>query len=148
MFKNILIAIDGSELAAKGLSYGLQLAASLGAKATVMVATEIWSPLNVAYDAESGAINPTETYERIAADAARRVLATAESAAKEKGVAGEFVHVPDRHPADGILQTAKEKGCDLIVIASHGRRGVQKVLMGSVTTEVVTHSKIPVLVVR
>ncbi len=60
----------------------------------------------------------------------------------------EILHVKDKHPAEGILETAKNKGSDLIVMASHGRRGIQKILLGSVAIEVLTHSTIPVLIVK
>jgi len=68
--------------------------------------------------------------------------------AKTAGVACELVHVPDQHPAEGIIATAEKNGCDLIVMASHGRRALGRLLLGSQVNEVLAHSKIPVLIVR
>jgi nucleotide-binding universal stress UspA family protein len=64
------------------------------------------------------------------------------------GVSCETLHVKDRHPGEGIIETAREKACDLIVMASHGRRGLGRLILGSVANEVVTHSTIPVLIYR
>lgn len=135
MYKNILIATDGSELATKGVSQGLQLAKALDARVVLVTTTEI-------------SLNPTEQFEKAAAEAAQKVLSQAEASAKDSGVACEAEHVRDEYPAEGIIQTANSKSCDLIVIASHGRRGIRRAILGSVANEVVTHSSVPVLVVR
>ena len=68
--------------------------------------------------------------------------------AKAAGVSCETVHVKDQHPAEGIIAAAKDKACDLIVMASHGRRGLGRLLLGSQANEVLTHSKVPALIVR
>jgi len=148
MYKNILIATDGSELATRGLAHGLDLAKALGAPVTVVTTTETWSTHEMAHQVARNNHNPIEQFEKDAAAASEKILALAREAAEQRGVSCECVHVADQHPADGILQTATSKGCDVIVMASHGRRGVQRVLLGSVASEVLGHSKVPVLIVR
>ena len=145
MYKHILIATDGSELGAKAVDQGLDLAKQLGAKVTAITVTEPWTA------AAYGTI-PTPTlikvYDKAAADNAARILASVSDVAKKKQVACDALHVKDHYPADGIIDTAKARGCDLIVMASHGRRGLARVLLGSETTKVLTLSPIPVLVCR
>ena len=77
-----------------------------------------------------------------------RLLAGVIEIASKLGVACETLHVKDRHPAEGIVETAKSRGCDLIVMASHGRRGLSRMLLGSQANKVVTHSAVPVLICR
>jgi nucleotide-binding universal stress UspA family protein len=149
MYNKILIATDGSELATQGLSYGLELAKALNVLVTIVTTTEMWSFIEMVSEANKRATNnPIENYEKIAADAAKQILASAEAAAKKLGISCECVHVADRHPAEGIIETAASKACNLIVMASHGRRGVKQVLLGSVAAEVLNNSKILVLIVR
>jgi nucleotide-binding universal stress UspA family protein len=148
MYKHILIATDGSELATKAVAHGLTLAKEQNAPVTVVTVTEPWSALDMAHEARLGHRNPLGDYEAAAAAGAKHVLDQAAALAKQQGVTCEVIHVPDQHPADGIIATAKAKGCDLIVMASHGRRGVDRVLLGSQANEVLTHSKVPALIVR
>jgi len=145
MFKHILIATDGSELASKAVTAGLQLAKHLQAKATAVTATQAWMAV-VTGEAALGF--PLAEYERSAADTAARILAAVSDAAQRTGVACATVHAKDSYPADGILETAKARGCDLIVMASHGRRGLSRLLLGSEAVRVLTHSTVPVLVCR
>jgi nucleotide-binding universal stress UspA family protein len=91
---------------------------------------------------------PIEDYNKSVAANADRILAQAADLAKSAGAACQTVHVPDHHPAEGILEAAKTRGCDLIVMASHGRRGVSRLLLGSQANRVVTHSTLPVLICR
>jgi|SRR5581483_786231 len=148
MYKHILIATDGSALASRAVAHGVALANDQKAAATIVTVTESWSAFELAREARMGNPNPLAQYETAAANAAKSVLDKAAEVAKSLGVPCNLVHVPDQHPAEGIVATAKAKGCDLIVMASHGRRGVDKVLIGSRTQEVVTNSPIPVLVVH
>ena len=97
---------------------------------------------------QSGDEHPLEDYEKRAAERANKVLTAVSSSANDMGLTCETVHVPDQHPAEGIIATAKIKECDLIVMASHGRRGVKKLLLGSVANEVLTHCPVPVLIYR
>lgn len=148
MYKNILIATDGSDLADKAVEQGLNLAKGQNAKVTVMTVTEPWSPMEMASKLEAGRMNAIEEFEKEASERAAAIFAHARQLADKHGVTCETVHVPDKHPADGIVATCEERKCDLIVMASHGRRGVRRLLLGSQALEVVTRSKVPVLICR
>ena len=148
MYKHILIATDGSELATKALEHGLAVAKRDNAKVTVVTVTEPWSAFDAAHEARQGQRDPIGHFEEIAAAAAKRILAPAAQRASAQGVTCDAVHVKDQHPAEGIVAIAKEKGCDLIVMASHGRRGVSRLLLGSQAYEVLTHCSVPALIVR
>jgi nucleotide-binding universal stress UspA family protein len=148
MYKHILIATDGSDLAQRAELIGLTLAKALGAQVTAVTVTEPWDALSMAALAERGMPNPVADYDECMAAAANRILWGMDETAKKIGVSCATLHVKDRHPAEGIIEAAKERGCDLIVMASHGRRGISRVLLGSQTTKVVTLSPIPVLVCR
>lgn len=145
MYKNILIATDGSELSAKALHQGLRLAKALGAQVRVATATEPWEAVVIG---EVAVVVTPQRYAETSAANAAQVLAKAQAIADEEGVAIQTLHVSERHPAEGIIEAAGEHGCDLIVMASHGRRGLSRLLLGSQANEVVTHSGIPVLIVR
>lgn len=146
MYKHILIATDGSEVARKGVDHGLSLARSVGAKVTIVMVTERW-PVYAGPDWIPG---PTEMaeYEARQKEAATTVLADVKAAADRLGVAADTVHVPEAQPAEAIIATAGERQCDLIVMASHGRRGLRRLLLGSQTSEVLVSSAVPVLVVK
>lgn len=148
MYKKILIATDGTELAGRALSHGLALAKSVGATVLIATVTELWSALEMVQKAEGQVRDPIGDYERMAAEYATGILEAAEQEAKKAGVACETRHISDRHPSDGIIEAASDGGCDLIVMSSHGRRGVNRLLLGSEAHEVLSHSKIPVLIVR
>jgi nucleotide-binding universal stress UspA family protein len=79
---------------------------------------------------------------------AAQILSKASEAANKEGLSCATIHVKERHPTEGILETAKAKMCDLIVMASHGRRGLTRLLLGSQAQNVITHSTIPVLICR
>ena len=146
MYRNILIATDGTVLAEKAVSHGLQLAKSVGAKATAMI---VEAPFNVYEVPESRVPHMSEAFAQHAEQIkqhATKVLSRVADAAKAAGVSCETVQVEHDHPYEAIIATAKDKGCDLIVMASHGRSGISAVLLGSVTNKVLTHTKIPVLV--
>jgi nucleotide-binding universal stress UspA family protein len=148
MYKRILIATDGSELANKALNHGLALAKLDKAPVSVVTVTNNWTPFEMAHDYSRGTTNPVGSYEAKATEAAKTVLDKAGEAAKSQGVDCTLIHVADEAPAEGIVATATKVGADLIVMASHGRRGVNRLLLGSQANEVVTHSKVPVLIVR
>jgi nucleotide-binding universal stress UspA family protein len=145
MYKNLLIATDGSELAEKGVTHGLELAKALGAKVTVVTVSDPWTAF-VAGDV--GASFPVDEYERACEVNASAILAAVAKRAEALGVPCEKRYVKDQFPAEGILETANKEGSDLIVMASHGRSGIQRLLLGSQANKVVTHSKVPVLVCR
>jgi nucleotide-binding universal stress UspA family protein len=144
MFTHILIATDGSELAAKATSTGLALAKQLGARVTVLTATVPWLAMTngpMAFDF------PIAEYEAEAAQQARRLLANVHDAAAKLGVDCQTAHAVD-FAAEAIIETAKAKGCDLIVMASHGHRGIKQLLLGSQAQRVVTLGTLPVLICR
>ena len=143
MYQHLLIATDGLELAGKAVDHGLALAKALGAKVTAITVTE---PLVSMEEA----IYPTMIveYDKATEANAKRILASVREAGGKKGLTCETVRVKNQYPAEGIVETAKAKACDLIVMASHGRRGVAKLLMGSQAAKVLAYSPIPVLVCR
>lgn len=148
MYKSILIATDGSELASKAVAHGIALAKIHKAKVAVVTVTDIWSSFAMAHDYDQRTKDPIGRYEALAAEGAKRVLDNAGAVAKEQGIDCKLIHVADKRPADGIIDAAQETGADLIVMASHGYRGVNRMLLGSQANAVVTHSKVPVLILR
>ena len=148
MYRRILIATDGSELASKAVAHGIALARKLNVPITVVTVTESWSSSDLARAAGDGSQNPITRYEEMAASAACSILEKAAELAKSQGVLCNVIHMQDRHPAEGIIAAAEENGCDLLVMASHGRRGIDRLLLGSRANEVLTHSKVPALIVR
>ena len=145
MYKNILIAIDDSVLAFGALEQGLELAQALDAKAVIVTVTEPWTSV-IAGDAAIGF--PIDAYERSAESSASELLSRAKETAQKISVQCDFIHMKDAYPADGIIAAAGENVCDLIVMGSHGRRGLTRLLLGSQANQVVTHSTIPVLICR
>jgi nucleotide-binding universal stress UspA family protein len=145
MFKNILVPTDGSDLAAKAVEQGVLFAKEIGAKITAVTVTEPSDLLSV---------TPTQLeytpieYQKHARAYAETVLGTVSDAAKSAGVVCDTLHVEHEQVYQAIIEAAEARKCDLIVMASHGRRGVSAVVLGSETVKVLTHSKIPVLVYR
>lgn len=150
MYKHILLSTDGSEVARKGIEQGLSLAQRLGARVTIITVTEQLH--NYAGPAGGAGWVPAPDemaeYEVGRNKAAEEVLAETKAAADRLGVEARTFHVPDSLPAETILATARECSCDLIAMSSHGRRGLDRLLLGSQTSEVLAHSLIPVLVIR
>lgn len=147
MYSKIVVATDGSQLASKGVDHAVALAVSLGASLVIVNVSEPTRPLAAASEvAWVPSWDPTEL-DRAKAAAAANILADAKDRAAGK-VSVDVVHVIDPSPADGIIKTAKERDADLVVIASHGRRGFGRLLLGSQANAVVSQSEIPVLVVR
>ena len=145
MYKNILLPTDGSELSDKAVKHGITLAKTVGAKITVLTVT---APFRT-FVLEPQIVDVTGTeYQAHMQERAKSTLAAVTGAAKAAGVATDTVHVEHESPYEAIIDTAASKGCDLVVMASHGRRGVAAVVLGSETVKVLTHSKTPVLVVR
>jgi nucleotide-binding universal stress UspA family protein len=146
MYRHVLIPTDGSELAGRAVSHGLSLAKFVGAKVTALTVEASFDvytvPASRVY-AMSGAF--AEHAERAKAHAQRILNGVAEQA-RAAGVDCETVQLEEDHPYEAIIATAEQRGCDLIVMASHGRSGLAAIVLGSVTTKVLTHTKIPVLV--
>lgn len=145
MYKHILIATDGSDLAAKAVEQGLALAKALNAKTTAVFVTESWV---TKVSGEMAFGFPVNEYEKSCTDNAKTILGSFGELASKAGVTSDTKHVRDQFPADGIINAAKSVECDLIVMASHGRRGLSRLLLGSQANQVVTHSSVPVLIVR
>jgi nucleotide-binding universal stress UspA family protein len=145
MYNHILLATDGTEVAEQALDHGLALAKSVGAKVTVLTVTPPWSAL--AYGVVQG-LSSREVYEQSSATFARQILDTAAQKAARHGVDCNTRHVVEINPYQAILAVAEGLDCDLIVVGAHGRRGLERVLIGSETTKLLTHSKRPVLVWR
>ena len=145
MYKHILIPTDGSELSAKAIGHGLGLAKALGAKVT---AVTVSAPFHTfAVDPSMVTDTPNEYKTRVATLTAK-YLNVAKDAATKAGVPCDVVPVEHEHPYVAIIDTARARGCDAIVMASHGRRGVSAIVLGSETVKVLTHSTTPVVVVR
>jgi nucleotide-binding universal stress UspA family protein len=144
MYGHVLIATDGSELAWKAVEHGLALAQKLDARVTAITVTE---PLLMMLG-QPAAPMPLDQYDEAVRASAASILTPIADEARKHGVACEILHVKDRFPAEGIVEIAKERNCDLIVMASHGRRGLAKLLLGSQATDVLTHSPTPVLICR
>lgn len=149
MYKNILIATDGSELADKGVEQGVTLAKKLGSKVVLVSVTELLPSYGIVVAAE-WASSPAafQEYREAVGKAAGELLDKAKAKAESEGVAVETLHIENQSPAQGIVEAANKKGADLIVIASHGRRGVNKLLLGSQAAEVLSLSTVPVLVIK
>jgi nucleotide-binding universal stress UspA family protein len=145
MFSTILIASDGSDLAGKAVEHGLALASVLKSSVVAVTVTEPW--MSVA-PGEMAIGFPVEEYDRAVAERALAILNKIEARAHELGVPCATVHARDLYPAEGILKVAREESCTLIVMASHGRRGLASLFLGSQTNRVLVQSTVPVLVCR
>jgi nucleotide-binding universal stress UspA family protein len=145
MYTNILIPTDGSELAEKAVQHGIALAKWLGAKITVLT---VLPPFRT-FTTDTQMIEDTPAqYKARMQEHAEKTLGAVVRAAQAAGVVCERVQVEHEHPYQAIIDTAESKGCDLIVMASHGRHGISAIVLGSETVKVLTHCKIPVLVHR
>jgi len=140
MYTHILIPTDGSELAGKGVQHGVALAKLIGAKITILT---VLPPDMITADREVDEIRKASKQKH-----AEEVLGAVATQTQTAGVACETIQVEHEHPYQAIINTADSKGCDLIVMASHGRRGISAIVLGSETVKVLTHCKIPVLVYR
>jgi nucleotide-binding universal stress UspA family protein len=147
--KHILVPTDGSETARRGVDFALALARDLGAKVTVLTVTDPYSRAGMTGGASwRRSDEEMDERDRRQKEAADKVLNKVKADAGKMGVDIALVHVSEARPAEAILQTAAARGAHLIVIGSHGRRGVNRLLLGSQTAEVLAHAAIPVLVVK
>lgn len=147
MFRHILVPTDGSSLSQEAVGRAADLARETGARITLLHVR----PQDPAVYLGVGAIGSPHLGQELQArldQAARDSLATAQVRVQAAGVSCEPVLLQGQRPWEGIIQAAQERGCDLILMASHGRRGVDALLLGSETQKVLTHSRIPVLVYR
>ena len=147
MYKNILVATDGSPLSHKAVSSAIELAALTGAQ---LIALKVVPRYPVSYF-EGGMAIPVVTVAEVEkqwADAAQAVVEEVKTTAEAAGVKTQALTKMSDSVAETVIAIAKKHHCDLIVMASHGRKGISRVLMGSETMHVLTHSHIPVLVLR
>ena len=144
MYKTILVATDGSELSDKAVDQAIGLAAKVGAK---LVGVTVRRPFDAMF-IEGMVIEVPESVRQQVLESVKATLDGVAGKAKAAGVACETISVTHAFPWEAILEAAKQKSADLVVMASHGRRGVSALLIGSETQKVLSHGKVPVLVVR
>ena len=147
MFKNILVPTDGSAFSNKAVATAARLALSIGAKLLVL---HVRSPIETPHHVEGGALSNLggKAVMREIEEEERRLLDAALNIAAADGMKAETAFVAGYSPYDAIIRIAQEQHCDLIVMASHGRGGISGFLLGSETQKVLTHTTMPVLVVR
>ena len=147
MFKKILIPVDGSDLALKAAETGVKLASEVGAAVVFLHAT---APYIAPYAAEISMVDDKTQmmFEKSSADASMRILDAAKKIADAADVASEAVTAVNSRAEVFIAKTVKDRGCDLVVIATHGRGAIGRFVMGSVTTRLLPISPVPVLVYR
>lgn len=145
MYHHICIPTDGSPLSDHAIDQALELARTLRARVTVLCVTQ---PYHVFAVTPEQMIAVRDDYEREAREMARSYLRTVEARAHALSVPCDSVVIEDEFPYEAIIAIAHERGCDLIAMASHGRRGIKALVLGSETLKVLTHSTIPVLVYR
>lgn len=145
MYQHVLIPTDGSSLSSLAVDQGTRLARSLGASVTLVHVTASFAALT----GEMLVVSESEdTYVAAMQRLSRTVLGEARRVVEAAGVRCQTIHRTGDQPWHEILETARQEGCDLIAMASHGRSGLAAVVLGSETTKVITHSRIPVLVYR
>ena len=145
MYNRILIPTDGSELAAKGIDQGLALAKSLNLPATVVTVTVPLTGFAFQGIVQAEALDSYNESVRKELEDLERIV---RDKATKAGVTIDFVEKVNVSPADAILEAAQAAKCGLIVISSHGRRGISRLMLGSQTAEVLANSAVPVLVVK
>lgn len=147
MFKHILVPTDGSPLSEDTVARAVSFAKDAGARITFFYAQPDF-PMPIY--GEGALIDPTtpEQFAKAAEEEARKILGKAKTRADSEGVAADTDTVVNEVPYEAVIDAAKRQGCDLIFMASHGRRGIAGLLLGSETQKVLTHSTIPVLVYR
>lgn len=152
MFDHILVPTDGSELSRRAVNLAIEFARKTGAVLTVFFAsTELAIPHPVGFGVEGTRADPIVTPEQVAENVerhTREVLDPVIQSAQQAGIRCKALSVRSDTPYQAIIDAAKTQGCDMIIMASHGRSGISAMLLGSETQKVLTHSTIPVLVVR
>lgn len=145
MYKHILLTTDGSELADRSVQHGIALAATHGARVTVLT---VIKPLHTVAPAEVMIALPPADYEKGAQKHADQILERVSKAATEAGVACTTQCTTNDEPSQAIIDAASDGACDLIVMGSHGRTGLTKLVLGSQTQKVLAQASVPVLVTR
>jgi len=144
MFKHFLIPIDGSTIATKAAAAGITLARKLGARVTALHVIEELQPVYV--EGYVFTRSQLDSFEVRARQAGQKHLDKIGKVASAAGVPFASLVATARSPHEGIIAAAKKRKCDVIFMASHGRRGLSRLLMGSVTQKVLSHSTMPVVV--
>lgn len=147
MYKNILVATDGSTLSQKAVKAGISLAASLGAHLTVLNVVPRY-PVSYYEGGMVVSMEEMKKTEKLWIDKGQELVDSVQSVALKEGVTAKGIVVQSSEIAESIIAAAEKHKCNLIVMASHGRRGLKRVLLGSETLHVLTHSTTPVLVLR
>ena len=147
MYKNILVPTDGSALSRKAAQQAVQLAKALGARITAFHVAPAYR-YNVYADYIPPDFEPPKAYHERVKKIAARYLESIAKIAEKAGVKCDSGYVTSDFPADAIIKGAKKYQCDAIAMATHGRSGIAKMLLGSETTKVLTHGKLPVIVLR
>ena len=145
MYKHILIATDGSEIAHRAISHGIELAKKTGAKLSAVTVTE---PYEALMEIEAPVMMLQADYDKRCAAFALKIISVATSAAEAVGMKCNAIHQQNRWPYKGIIKAAEKVSADLVVIGSHGRTGIQGLILGSQTSKLLTHAKVPTLVIR
>ena len=145
MYSRILVATDGSDIADQAVQHAVTLAKSLSAKLTVVTVTEPYEA--VAFTDNMAVINPSD-YQASCEAHANNILAKATQHAEAAGLECETLHQDSHWPYAGVIDAAEKSDADLIVVGSHGRRGLEGLLLGSQAAKLLTHCKTPTLVVR
>jgi nucleotide-binding universal stress UspA family protein len=147
MYQCILIATDGSPLSRKAVNSGIALAELTGAKIVALKVVPRY-PLSYFEGGMAVSVQDVAKVEQQWAEGAQTIVDSVKASAEAKGVKAKAVTVKSDLIAEAIVSAAKKHKCDLIVMASHGRRGIKRLLLGSETLHVLTHSQVPVLVLR
>ena len=147
MYKTLLVATDGSKLSDKALAHAIGLAQAVGAALTAFYAAPDY-PMPAYADGVVYEPVSRKEYAKLAAEDAQKILGAAATKAEAAGLICKTAYAIASAPWEAILAAAKKHKCDAIVMASHGRRGISAVLLGSETQKVLTHTKLPVIVVR
>jgi len=147
MFKHILLPTDGSKLSGKAVKTGVEFARKTKARITVI---HVVPEFKILVDEGITVLNPAlkKRFEEEGRGRAQKMLDEVAAKARARGVRCSTVSVASDLPYQQIIATARKEKCDLIMMASHGRRGLSSLLLGSETAKVLTHSKVPVLVLR
>ncbi len=148
MFKHILVPVDGSELSNVAVGQACAFARDIGARLTFYHAKPAYFPAAIAGEALFDDVAAYETFRATVDKQAESILSQAGKVASEAGVACATLSNESESAYEGIIAAAESGGCDLIYMASHGRRGASALLLGSETHKVLTHCRIPVLVHR
>lgn len=145
MYKNIIVATDGSDIADNAVQHAVALAKALGAKLTAVTITE---PFEAVAFTETMTVLDPAAYHKQCDEHARNVLSKVVKSAEAAGIACQTMHQAEHWPYAGIIAAAEKAKADLIIVGSHGRRGLEAMLLGSQAVKLLTHTKIPTLVVR